>query len=174
MSLSKFTSTPPGVQRFSIPETIVHYILKNPISHRLWKNLIQTCKHFFSKNPILVIDSLRHKEETPGWIAKLGDERNIIDVENVPFTLWIISTFDAAFGGPHPVALPIQKIYRSELTVLMLQNVSLSYDEFQFLTSANIVNRVRLANLQLQHADGRVVDLYEILQLVPRAKHFGL
>ena len=172
MSLSKFTSTPPGVQRFSIPETIVHYILKHPTSHRLWKKLIQTCKHFFSKNPILVVDSLWHKYgDTLSWTISLNDEIVPIEIEECPCKLWITSIFTAVLDDvPQLVSVTLPKVYRCELTELRLQGMTLSYEEFQFLTSSHTIETLKTANLILQHYHGRMVDIDEVLQLVPRAK----
>ena len=45
-------------QRFSIPSTIIYYITKNLVSPSTHQKLIQSCKHFFAKNPIIVIDRI--------------------------------------------------------------------------------------------------------------------
>ena len=175
--MAVFTSTPPGKQRFSIPENIVHYIMKNPTSYQIWKKLIQVCKYFFSKNPIVVVDSLwRVYGSTFNWdVCLFYYGRKNIDIENISFKLWIISDLDAVNYYPQAyLDLPIQKIYRSELTKLRLQNVSLSYNEFKFLTSSDTINQMKLVRVLIQHNDGSSLSYDEILQLVPSVKHVFL
>ena len=171
MSVSKFTSTPPGIQRFSIPGTLVHYILKHPTSHRLLMKLIQTCKYFFSKNPILVIDSFWYNRGS--WYMGLNDEIIPYDVDECPFKLWNMSSFVAVANNviTQLVSAILPKVYRCELTELCLKGMTLSYDEFQFLTSSGNIKSLTTAKLILQHSDGSVVGIDEILQMVPLAKN---
>uniref|UniRef100_A0A914PBQ5 Uncharacterized protein n=1 Tax=Panagrolaimus davidi TaxID=227884 RepID=A0A914PBQ5_9BILA len=43
-------------QNFSMPDSFVFYIAKNPKTWKLYQKMVKTCKYFFVKNPILVID----------------------------------------------------------------------------------------------------------------------
>uniref|UniRef100_A0A914PTV5 Uncharacterized protein n=1 Tax=Panagrolaimus davidi TaxID=227884 RepID=A0A914PTV5_9BILA len=47
-------------QNWPFRDSLINYITKNPSNAKAWKKLIQSCKYFFAKNPIYVIDKLGH------------------------------------------------------------------------------------------------------------------
>uniref|UniRef100_A0AC34FM67 Uncharacterized protein n=1 Tax=Panagrolaimus sp. ES5 TaxID=591445 RepID=A0AC34FM67_9BILA len=42
-------------QYFNLPESVMYYIAMNPSTPEVYLKLIQSCKYFFEKNPILVV-----------------------------------------------------------------------------------------------------------------------
>ena len=54
MKSSSFST--PYPQQFSLPPSIIYYILMSPCSYKGYENLQQTCKHFFAKNPLIIAD----------------------------------------------------------------------------------------------------------------------
>uniref|UniRef100_A0A914NYM6 Uncharacterized protein n=1 Tax=Panagrolaimus davidi TaxID=227884 RepID=A0A914NYM6_9BILA len=51
-------------QNWSLSYLIIGYITKNPSNAKAWEKLIQSCKYFFAKNPIIVADYLNFSQ---GW-----------------------------------------------------------------------------------------------------------
>uniref|UniRef100_A0A914XRX3 Uncharacterized protein n=1 Tax=Panagrolaimus superbus TaxID=310955 RepID=A0A914XRX3_9BILA len=47
-------------QRFGLPNSIMHYIAKNPKNTKSYEKSVKSCKYFFVQNPILVLDSLMY------------------------------------------------------------------------------------------------------------------
>ena len=48
----------PRIQTFSIPDKLAHYIATHPSKPQTWMKLIQTCKYFFTINPLVALDQL--------------------------------------------------------------------------------------------------------------------
>ena len=51
----------PFQQKFPIPAVCIHYIIKNVKNLSVYLNLIQTCKHFFRANPVIVARKFKKK-----------------------------------------------------------------------------------------------------------------
>uniref|UniRef100_A0A914QMK7 Uncharacterized protein n=1 Tax=Panagrolaimus davidi TaxID=227884 RepID=A0A914QMK7_9BILA len=50
-------------QRWPFRDTIMDYITQNPSTETVYKKLTQTCKYFYSKNPVTVCAELIHDDE---------------------------------------------------------------------------------------------------------------
>ena len=175
MSLSRFTSIPLQNQRFSIPEIIVHYLAKNPTSSKLWKKLVQTCKYFYSKNPVIVVNAVRENFVNNFWNVRsdLWGPRINFDLQNCSFKLWISNSLSVdTYDTPDRISSLFQKVYRFDLKVLDLYNVSITFDEFCFLTTSNTLIELDFDKVILKHPDGSLVDLVQILERIPRIQDF--
>ena len=175
MSLSRFTSTPLQNQRFSIPEIIVHYLTKNPTSSKLWKKLIQTCKYFYSKNPVIVADNVRKivNSANTSWAIDLDERETNIDLQNCFFKLWITDFLSTNIRAtPGRISFLIPRVYRFDLKTLTLHNISITFDEFRCLVSSNSLIELIFDNVVMNHADGSLVDLVQILERIPHVKWF--
>ena len=177
MSLSRFTSTPLQNQRFSIPENIVHYLAKNPTSSKLWKKLIQTCKYFYSKNPVIVVDEVRETRDLANnsWNVSSdlwGPRINFI-LQNCSFKFWITVSLSAfILDTPDRISSLIPRIYRFDLEILSLYKISITFDEFRCLTSSNSLIKLMFYEVIMKHADGSSVDLVQIMERIPRIQNF--
>ena len=177
MSLSRFTSTPPQNQRFSLPEIIVHYLAKNPNSSKLWKKLIQTCKYFYSKNQILVVDKVfetRYIANNSWNVCSdlWGPQTNFV-LQNCSFTFWITYSLSANIRNtPGRISSLIPKVYRFDLDILILYNISITFDEFNCLVSFNTLVDLNFKSVIMKHADGSLVDFVQILERIPRIQNF--
>uniref|UniRef100_A0AC34FXG0 Uncharacterized protein n=1 Tax=Panagrolaimus sp. ES5 TaxID=591445 RepID=A0AC34FXG0_9BILA len=80
----KFLSTYRN-QTFSIPTSIVHYIAKNPSNQDTYDEMIQCCKYFFIKNPIIPLTKLSMRD---GWLRILCNSHNTTK-------LWVVGVFSA-------------------------------------------------------------------------------
>ena len=58
-------------QRFSIPSSFIYYMAKNPTSLPVYQKLIQSCKYFFAKNPIIVVFNIPVYK----WDYKICEDR---------------------------------------------------------------------------------------------------
>uniref|UniRef100_A0A914R035 Uncharacterized protein n=1 Tax=Panagrolaimus davidi TaxID=227884 RepID=A0A914R035_9BILA len=127
-------------QYFAFPKFMMDYILKNPKSWKLWKKLIQSCKWFFDKNPIVVISCL-HSDNfykingfstcSTQHCSDIHDRP--IKLINAPFKLWITELLDIVDGGIIAKRL-IPHIYNCDAEDMQLFNQLLTVDEFAFLT----------------------------------------
>ena len=177
MSLSRFTSTSIQNQRFSLPEIIVYYLAKNPTSSKLWKKLIQTCKYFYSKNQILVVSDLCETGDSANKFWNVSSDvwrpRINFDLQNGSFKLWISNSLSVdTYDTPDRISSLFQKVYRFDLKVVDLYNVSITFDEFKCLTSSNTLVYLNFVNVVMKHADGSLVNLIQILERIPCIQKF--
>uniref|UniRef100_A0A914PW66 Uncharacterized protein n=1 Tax=Panagrolaimus davidi TaxID=227884 RepID=A0A914PW66_9BILA len=84
-------------QDFSMPDSIMFYIAKNPKSSKLYEEIIQTCKYFFATNPICVVYRLRCSSENKWYISFLSfkrtKEEKQVDLRNIDCKFWITDVF---------------------------------------------------------------------------------
>ena len=177
MSLSRFNSTPRQNQRFKLPEIIVHYLAKNPTSSKLWKKLIQTCKYFYSKNPVVVVGDVCETGDLAinFWdvSSDVSGRRINLDLQNCSFKFWITYSLSAKIRDtPDRISSLIQRVYRFDLETLNLWDVSITLDEFQCLISSNTLIKLKFVNVIMKHSDGSLVDLVQILERIPRIQDF--
>uniref|UniRef100_A0AC34FIB0 Uncharacterized protein n=1 Tax=Panagrolaimus sp. ES5 TaxID=591445 RepID=A0AC34FIB0_9BILA len=168
------------IQSFSLPDSIMFYMAKNPPSAEIYQKLIQSCKYFFVKNPLLVVSEL-HLGYRNGWHT-CGDEEKI-DLKNIPHKLWIsrnlnvvvncgIVHIDACNGQDRFfVSSLISKFYRCDVTKLTLQRQTISFKDFIFLASN--VESLQLTNaLNILNEDGSVATLEKIVEALPKLTYF--
>uniref|UniRef100_A0A914QY82 Uncharacterized protein n=1 Tax=Panagrolaimus davidi TaxID=227884 RepID=A0A914QY82_9BILA len=79
-------------QDFAFQDSVIHSMIKNPTSTKLYEKLIHFCKYFFSKNPIVVIPHLEFKHGKHRWKAVRNCITTRIDLANVLHKLWITDT----------------------------------------------------------------------------------
>uniref|UniRef100_A0AC34FLJ4 Uncharacterized protein n=1 Tax=Panagrolaimus sp. ES5 TaxID=591445 RepID=A0AC34FLJ4_9BILA len=167
-----WSSGPSMRQYFALPESIMYYMAMNPSSAEVYKKLIQSCKYFFEKNPILVAadiygeTTICSKKECDGY----DDEGRCcvkIDLEKFSTKFWFTHAFYLDnTDKPNFTSMLCPKIYRCEAKILSLTDQNLMYDELQFLGSS--VEHIGLRFCQITNADGSTVMLGEILGALPR------
>uniref|UniRef100_A0A914PL00 Uncharacterized protein n=1 Tax=Panagrolaimus davidi TaxID=227884 RepID=A0A914PL00_9BILA len=81
----QFYSTYFSRQNFSLPNNIIYYILKNPKSAKFYQKMVQSCKYFFIKNPIIVIDTKLWFCDENRWET----ESKQYDITKVTCKFWI-------------------------------------------------------------------------------------
>ena len=176
---SVFTFAAPRRQRFSIPLSIIYYLVMNPTSHRAWKKLVQACKYFYSKHPVIIVDSLTRTtdmdfEQPTMWVVRGYGEAQEIDLANVPYKFWIINRLSAMSETQDLVSLVYQKLYRLDLYYLNIQNETILFDDLCFLNSMNLIQDVTFSNLVIKNNDGSVTEFDKVLELFPRMTEFYL
>uniref|UniRef100_A0A914PF00 Ribosomal protein S2 n=1 Tax=Panagrolaimus davidi TaxID=227884 RepID=A0A914PF00_9BILA len=153
-------------QNFSLPNSIIYYIARNPKSSKSYQKWIKVCKYFFAKNPILIINSLRFGEKLPQKI--LSTKSNI--------KIWITGGFLVNPLLPNETFQKLfssifLKIYcKSEILRLCLFDISLTFDEFKFLSSS--AEAINLNNVSIKYQNGKDVELEKIVEISSNAKKF--
>uniref|UniRef100_A0A914Q5U7 Uncharacterized protein n=1 Tax=Panagrolaimus davidi TaxID=227884 RepID=A0A914Q5U7_9BILA len=165
-------------QNWSLPNSIIYYITKYPSNSKGYQKLIQSCKYFFVKNPIIVASFLRSKHVSKALICskKQKDCENNdgrccikIDIKKVTSKIWITGKFEISFDAP--TSLLCSKLYKCE-TYLGLEYKNIFFDDFKFLASS--VKRICLSKSLIKYKDGEIVMLEKILECLPKIKWFNL
>uniref|UniRef100_A0AC34F7M7 Uncharacterized protein n=1 Tax=Panagrolaimus sp. ES5 TaxID=591445 RepID=A0AC34F7M7_9BILA len=157
-------------QYFDFPKFIMDYILEDPKSFKLWKKLIQTCKWFFDKNPIVVISCLHYNDVDEGCrtcsTANCRDlrDRLIALTDTLPFKLWITERLDIHQKNTAAVGL-ISHIFKCDFKIIKLFEQKLSFGEFLFF--APKITCLEVASW-LRDSDGKIVPFEKIVESLPK------
>uniref|UniRef100_A0A914NZJ8 DUF38 domain-containing protein n=1 Tax=Panagrolaimus davidi TaxID=227884 RepID=A0A914NZJ8_9BILA len=153
---------------FGFPDPLIYYVAKNPTSAKLYKKLIEACRYFFWKNPILIADFLIYKNNE--MKADFSKYELDICLKNVPYKIWVsgycVIGFDANSSFKKDlVSSFLPRIYRCEIEDLSLQNQELTTDEFLFVTAET--GRVCFSDLTVVNRDGKEIAFEKLVELIP-------
>uniref|UniRef100_A0A914PFU7 Uncharacterized protein n=1 Tax=Panagrolaimus davidi TaxID=227884 RepID=A0A914PFU7_9BILA len=118
-------------QNWPFKLSFINYITKTPSNAKAWQKLIQSCKYFFAKNPIVVADSLDLHQM---FEVSAGRLQKFISSNNISYKLWITEKLRIYGADPKDVSSIIPQIYRCDAKKLLLHGQILSYNEFLFLS----------------------------------------
>uniref|UniRef100_A0AC34G2K4 Uncharacterized protein n=1 Tax=Panagrolaimus sp. ES5 TaxID=591445 RepID=A0AC34G2K4_9BILA len=169
-------------QLFSIPDSVIYYITKNPATLKLYKSIVKTCKYFFAKNPILIIPLLQawhnsgnEKDKKQEW--KISFNENSVDFDKISAAkLWITDGIEVQNeienrSDPFFSSTILPKIYQCDITSFEINNQNLSFKDFCFITS-NVGQIPHLEGLTIKYDNGKVVPLEKILEVFPELSEF--
>uniref|UniRef100_A0AC34FMP1 Uncharacterized protein n=1 Tax=Panagrolaimus sp. ES5 TaxID=591445 RepID=A0AC34FMP1_9BILA len=158
-------------QNFSLPDSIMHYMAMNPKNAEVYRKLIQSCKYFFAKNPILVISDLRYS--TNQWKTRVNGNWKNIRMDDISSKVWITDSFNASTEheiDKTVVASIISKIYQCNVKNLSLCDEILSYDDIMVIAAG--VEHLNFVHVTVKHGDGTVVPVEKLVEQFPRVKSF--
>uniref|UniRef100_A0A914QSZ2 Uncharacterized protein n=1 Tax=Panagrolaimus davidi TaxID=227884 RepID=A0A914QSZ2_9BILA len=155
-------------QYFAFPKFMMDYIRKNPNSWKLWKKLIQSCKWFFDKNPIVVISCL-HYCRINGFSTCLTAQCTAVHDRRIkftiaPFKLWITGLLEIVSTKSGAAAKCSNRVYKCESMFLMFQ--LLTVDEFEFLT--HDLSHLELFGTRILDKSKKLVSFENILERLPQ------
>uniref|UniRef100_A0AC34GRK8 Uncharacterized protein n=1 Tax=Panagrolaimus sp. ES5 TaxID=591445 RepID=A0AC34GRK8_9BILA len=144
MSVSKlapiFFQGPYLRQNFSLPDSVIYYMAMNPSSAHVYQKLIQTCKYFFAKNPIIVLQCLHFIDDE--WIICVGECKitksngRKFDIEKISRKFWITHVLNTGVDGQIAPPSIISKLYRCDIKHCLLHQQSITFDQLLFLASS--------------------------------------
>uniref|UniRef100_A0A914PKJ8 Uncharacterized protein n=1 Tax=Panagrolaimus davidi TaxID=227884 RepID=A0A914PKJ8_9BILA len=155
-------------QNWLLPDSMIFYIAKNPSSSKVYQKLVQTCKFFFEKNPIIIIPYLyRCKNSTKWCISQNGYNRLIkIDLYTISTKIWITHNLFINKHIENCIATIVQKNFRFEILRLCVYDNDIIFDDLKVLASS--AKRVSLRNNSIKYKNGTIVMLDEILRCFSR------
>uniref|UniRef100_A0A914P459 Uncharacterized protein n=1 Tax=Panagrolaimus davidi TaxID=227884 RepID=A0A914P459_9BILA len=162
-------------QYFSLPSNIIYYISKNPSSSEVYNKMIQCCKYFFERNPIIVVPNMEENTvclNDASECQKCKKECCIeIDLKKLACKIWF--TNQLVIWDPNIAEIPplfLSKIYRTEIQHLEIHEKFVKYDNFKFL--AFTAKDVYLNNVKMVYENGKDVPLEKILEEIPEVEQF--
>uniref|UniRef100_A0A914P8G3 Uncharacterized protein n=1 Tax=Panagrolaimus davidi TaxID=227884 RepID=A0A914P8G3_9BILA len=131
-------------QNFSIPDSVIFYIAKNPKTAELYQKMIKTCKYFFIKNPIIVIDKPLNYDNSQWTIVQTP-----YDMNQTTSKLW---TAD-------------------DLNVSPKYSITTETKDQNILTSIipNLYRWIYFDEVVVKHEDGSNVEVQKIVEIVSYA-----
>ena len=163
-------------QRFSLPEDTIVHIAMNPPSPEVYNKLIQCCKYFRLKNPIITLNYLcpcsSGKYSRKYWRTHKVNgfsKRQKIKIKTLNEKLWVDGVVKVSDDRKQSKASSmIQKIYRCDLTRLSLSNQSLLFDEFRKFTSSGTLEMLFLHETVVKNDDGTIVPIEKLIELLQK------
>uniref|UniRef100_A0A914Q7T0 Uncharacterized protein n=1 Tax=Panagrolaimus davidi TaxID=227884 RepID=A0A914Q7T0_9BILA len=181
---SKIVSTPvfygkrpwPGgpsiQQKWSLPNSMILYIAKNPSSSKVYQKLVQTCKFFFEKNPILIManfDALENGTKCHITHNELRDciDNNYeccinIDLNKLSTKIWITRDILIHTHIQNGIATILQKNFRFEILCLCVYDNDIVFDDLKVLVS--FARSVYLFENSIKYKNGTTVMFDKILE----------
>uniref|UniRef100_A0AC34FFZ4 Uncharacterized protein n=1 Tax=Panagrolaimus sp. ES5 TaxID=591445 RepID=A0AC34FFZ4_9BILA len=161
-----YTFRRPRPQHFALPYSIMNYIFTKPSSAKAWKKLIMTCKYFFSKNPVFPVE----------YFNKWNADGEVFDPTKNVAKLWLYREIDASLNSGATTFLSslIPKVYKCDLCSIEIWCQTLTFDEYQFLTSSGKCERLTLAFCDIKNDDGTYVAFEKLFENVPKLVDFRM
>uniref|UniRef100_A0AC35FHT7 Uncharacterized protein n=1 Tax=Panagrolaimus sp. PS1159 TaxID=55785 RepID=A0AC35FHT7_9BILA len=168
-------------QEFSFPDSIIYYMIKNPISPKIYEKLIQCCKYFFSKNPIIVIPRLKFDKNGSGWKVVRNGYVTKIDITNVSNKLWITDALHIYDNEDTANEIPlimnvassiVPKFYKCDVTKLSLTKQNIFFNEYLML--ALNVKLLAFVDVIVRNLDGTLTSVEKLVECASKLKEFCL
>uniref|UniRef100_A0A914P0N2 Uncharacterized protein n=1 Tax=Panagrolaimus davidi TaxID=227884 RepID=A0A914P0N2_9BILA len=186
IAFSKLVSTPifygkrtwpggPSIQQnWLLPFSIIYYIAKNPSNSKVFQKLVQTCKFFFEKNPIIIVENLDTFEDGIKYHYcqnKLHEcsQNNFqcynIDLKMISTKIWITQGLYILKNIQNCIARIVRNNFRFEILSLAVVDNDIIFDDLKLL--ASFATRVLLWINSIKYKNGTNVMLDKILELFP-------
>ena len=111
----EFSFQEPRRQTFGLPFPMMSYITHENINPIVYSKLISTCKHFFAKRPLLIVESFSNSVVEPNeYTLTLNNESFLWFMkDNMKLKLWITEELLISYDPSSSIAAPfLKKIYR--------------------------------------------------------------
>uniref|UniRef100_A0A914QAM1 Uncharacterized protein n=1 Tax=Panagrolaimus davidi TaxID=227884 RepID=A0A914QAM1_9BILA len=171
-------------QNWSFRDSLINYITQNPSSAKVYQTLIQSCKYFFFKNPIIIVSDLSLVYEN-GWQTFFN--KKLVNFKNITRKIWITNEINITDEIGEEIdhtflASLIPKIYQSDVKTFTLCDQNLIFDEFIFLASnAETIRFDGGSHITfedptsiIKNVDGSIVSVEKIFEALPKVKKFYL
>ena len=158
-------------QTFSLPEALIYYIAKNPLCPEVYNKLIRCCKYFWLKNPIIALHEIvgcRSPKDCTDFQQIFWPQ-----FEHVHEQLWInYSLVINNIPNESLVSSIIPKIYRCDLTLLVLSSQMITFADFKFLVSSGFLEVLFLEQTVVKNNDGTIVPIEKLVENLPNLRDF--
>uniref|UniRef100_A0AC34FQJ4 DUF38 domain-containing protein n=1 Tax=Panagrolaimus sp. ES5 TaxID=591445 RepID=A0AC34FQJ4_9BILA len=163
-------------QYFSLPYSIMYYMAMNPPTPEVYNKLIKSCKYFFERNPILVVERM---DETSICAERYCDSTGFdnqpccvkYNINKIKSKFWLTRELHlSAAATPNFISLLLPKLFLCEINQLTLFDKLVLFDDFKYLTS--FATFVALIDVKIVFNDGKVVMLETILESIPEVEDF--
>uniref|UniRef100_A0A914RBE2 DUF38 domain-containing protein n=1 Tax=Panagrolaimus davidi TaxID=227884 RepID=A0A914RBE2_9BILA len=164
-----YFSGPYHRQNWSLPDSIIYYITKNPSTAKLFQKLVQMCKYFFIKNPIIIIKQFynREKRELQAILEKI--EKRII-LSNISYKFWVTA------GEIEPTSKIISSIiphlYKIDVKQIRVCRQTFSFNDFVCF-SKNVEN-IDLNHIILKKENVSNIPLEKLVEALPKLKNLSV
>ena len=161
-------------QKFAIPPNIIYYITQNPTSASGYQNLIQSCKYFYRKKPVIIVDDITFADDRLR-ICKNDDKKNYGSLTLIQAfcQFWVLQK--ATFFSLNNVAIEFicEKMFRTAgLHLYKSDNVVL--DHIMQPETIQSIRNVYFYLTVFKNPDGNLMSIEKVFKFFPNLESFGL
>ena len=165
-------------QKFSLPSTIVYYIFKNPASPSVYQKLIKTCKYFYPKNPIIVVDYFGFSYDgfsfhTTPFAKREEKEYFQKDIRKISCKFWITDKAEV-----NPYHRWIRKFLHKKIFringLFLTGYFNLKLEKLLRPETAQFVTVITFGYALPRYADGTLMPIEKIFDFFPNLEVFRL
>uniref|UniRef100_A0A914QAG3 Uncharacterized protein n=1 Tax=Panagrolaimus davidi TaxID=227884 RepID=A0A914QAG3_9BILA len=168
----------PRAQQFSLKYPVMKYILNNPTGNA-WKKLIQTCKYFFQKYPIIPICSVETYDEAE-W-SRWKADKEVLDLSKCFQNLWLYDRLSVKhvhvyFSNKQKILSNlVSKIEKCDFRKISICSQTLLLEEYQMLTSSSITGlQIHLKRCTIIYSDGSEVPIDKLIERIYNVTNFDI
>uniref|UniRef100_A0A914R2I7 Uncharacterized protein n=1 Tax=Panagrolaimus davidi TaxID=227884 RepID=A0A914R2I7_9BILA len=170
----QWPNTPSMKQNWSFKESLIYYIAMKPPTSKVYQRLIQLCKYFFEKNPILIVTRLRDSKEDGDVKSRICFYEDLecykkkreccfkIDIAKLSAKIWITRLLFIINHLKDYFALLCSKLYRCENIEIGIFDTIVMFEDFKFMVSS--AKDVALHNTSIEYNNGTIVMFDKILE----------
>ena len=168
-----FSAANAATQNFSIPKTIIHYILENPQKYppKLFYKLYFCCKMFYPKLkiiPIYYINVQGSDLEIP--YNEESIRIPITRLSTLNFKLFIFCQLcTLGTNSVDTISYLFSQVWKWNLTVFSVKNQRLTLNEFKILVQN--AREFYGTNLVVKNSEGSILPFEDLLSYAPNARH---
>uniref|UniRef100_A0AC34FI99 DUF38 domain-containing protein n=1 Tax=Panagrolaimus sp. ES5 TaxID=591445 RepID=A0AC34FI99_9BILA len=169
----RWPKSPSMKQYFSLSPLLIYYIAKNPSTPKCYNKLIQTCKYFFEKLPLLTV---RYAEDEIICTNEIDECWNNFqkccvktDITKVFSQIWLTEFVTFCYKDINLASKFCSKVFRCEIDEILLVK-NMTFEDFKFLASN--AKKFDLYDFQIIRKNGNLVLLDSILEVVPNVEEF--
>uniref|UniRef100_A0A914Q9H3 Uncharacterized protein n=1 Tax=Panagrolaimus davidi TaxID=227884 RepID=A0A914Q9H3_9BILA len=171
-------------QNWSLPDSMILYIAKNPSSSKVYQKHVQICKLFFEKNPIIIVANLDTLENCTKYHISQNKRLECIknkfeccikiDLNKLSTKIWITQGLFIGQSIQNCFATIVQKSFRFEILCLLVFDNDIIFDDLKVLVSS--AKHVSLYDTNsIKYKNGTIVMFDKILECLPsNIKYFSL
>ena len=154
----------PRRQLFPFRQTFLTYIFKNK-TPQAYRNLTLTCKLFFAKEKVLVVDKIYTQSVKGYGEYYLRDEVSLDKIKVKKTKLWFTKTLGKYFRPENFYSELSNCLYRYDGTLLDFTKHKLYFDEYMaFISSSKNLETVYLDQICVKGSDNSFVTAEKLLQ----------
>uniref|UniRef100_A0A914QML3 Uncharacterized protein n=1 Tax=Panagrolaimus davidi TaxID=227884 RepID=A0A914QML3_9BILA len=171
-------------QAFPFRDTLIRYITNNPSSAKVYQKMIQSCKYFFIKNPIIIIPKLC--SDDAGWytqVSRPSKNRRSVSLNELTSKIWVTDLLSVCWSTPTLLAVAsfMQKIYQCDATSVFIRRQMFSFNDLMIIASKSemldlsnvvVINNDEIVPKKDQFYFEAAVSLEALLKALPNVKNF--
>ena len=162
-------------QRFPFPYSMMLLIHAGKTA-TCQSKLIKTCKYFFIKDPIIVVNEAyirKHTVHIFGGVNVDNDMERYVQPDNMNCKLWITSEI-IFLEHVQNWSLLLSKIHQYDKVSLQISAQTLSYSNLKLFAKKGTCKELYMETCNIPDLNGLQVSIEKIVELFPMAESYRL